>query len=557
MSTFEDLEISPELIEALAAEGIETPSALQRDLIPVVRRGNNVVVVAGPGAGILAAWAVPLLERVEAQGDSPRVLILTPTADRAVGLAESLGRLAMSTGHRVASLDSLWVLPERAHVLVGTPEAVHGRITGGHLSLEAVEAVVVDGAASMAAAGSLDRAGSILEGVKPEAQRVVVALPASPAVEAFAERHARKSVHVPSGAPAAASPHRGNLTVMESSEVREDAALRAVAHLLLESRHVLAFVRSEDAAADLGDFLSLRGYMAGRPGDTEVPVWLAVNGLEAREEMESGEGDADDVAVLSVDVPADADVMDQRHGAGRGGVVLALARELPHVKATAAETGYAITMAPLPDPRRAPSGVAALLSSLEEGVASQDVEAYQAILEPLFNRHGTAAVAAAAVALLRARQATAPAAPEAPGQVKGFVRLFISVGKVDNVRPGDLVGAITGEAGVDASKLGRIDLRDTFSLVEVEPGIAEKVIKALNGTSIRGRAARVDFHREDRRGERPTGGERRPAPRGERGAPPRGGPRSGGTRSGPPRGDRPSRDDRGGRGRPPRDRGDR
>ncbi|HSG47967.1 MAG TPA: DEAD/DEAH box helicase, partial [Longimicrobiales bacterium] len=513
MSTFEDLEISPELIESLAAEGIETPSALQRDLIPVVRRGNNVVVVAGPGAGILAACTVPLLERVPAEGDSPGILILTPTAERAAGLADSMGRLALATGHRVAALDSFWVLPERAHVLVGTPESVQARISGGHLSLEAVEAVVVDGAASMAAAGSLERAGSILEGVKAEAQRLVVALPASPAVEAFAERHARKSVHVPSGAAGAASPHRGDLTVMESPEVREDSALRAVAHLLQEARHVLAFVRSEDAAADLGDFLSLRGYMAGRPGDGEVPVWLAVSGLEARQEMEEGTGDANDVAVLSVDVPPDADALDQRHGSGRGGVVLALPRELPHVRAVASEAGYVVTLAPLPDPRRTPSGLAALLASLEEAAASEDVEAYQALLEPLFNKHGTAAVAAAAVALLRTRQATAPAAPVGPDQVQGFVRLFISVGKMDNVRPGDLVGAIAGEAGVDAARLGRIELRDTYSLVEVEPGIAEKIIKALNGTSIRGRAARVDYHREDRRGERPGAGDRRPGPR--------------------------------------------
>lgn len=558
MATFEDLELPPELVESLAAEGIETPTAVQRDLIPVIRRGNNVVAVAGPGSGIVAAWAAPLLERVQVAGDSPRVLVLTPTADRAVALAEAVGRLALATGHRVAALDSLWVLPERAHILVGTPDAVQARVAGGQLSLEALEAVVVDGAASLEAVGSLDRTGAILEGVAAEAQRVVVALPATAGVEAFADRHARKSVHVPPGPAAVPSPHRGELTVMEVGEDREDGALRAVSHLLLEARHVLAFARSEDAAADLGDHLALRGYVSGRPGAGDVPVWLAVDALEARSEMEAA--DAGDVVVLSVDAPGDADTLDQRHGGGRGGVILALPRELPHVKAVAGEAGYTLATAPLPEAPRGRSGLAALMASLEAGLESQDVEAYQVLLEPLFARHGAAAVAGAAVALLRSRQpAERPAAvAAAPGEVPAYVRLFMSVGKMDNVRPGDLVGAITGEAGVDASQLGRIELRDTFSLVEVEPAIADRVIRALNGTTIRGRAARVDYHRDDRRGERAGASERRPPARGgrdDRRPGPRDGrddrrpgsrgdrgPRPGGPRGGPPRGDRPRRD---------------
>jgi ATP-dependent RNA helicase DeaD len=543
MSTFEELELAPELVEALAAEGLESPTALQADLIPVIRRGNNVVAGAGPGSGVLAAYAAPLLDRIPPEGDRPRVLILTPTVERAGGLADSVGRMALATGHRVAALGGLWVLPERAHVLVGTPEGVQERLSGGHLSLEAVEAVVVDGAASMAVSGSLKTAGSILEGVSPEAQRVVVALPGSPEVERFAEVHARKSVHVPSRTRGTEqSPHRGDLTIMETDVARDEAALRAVAHLLLEARHVVAFVRGEDAAADLGDFLALRGYAAGRPGDPDVPVWLAVEGLEARQAMD--QGGADDVAVLSVDVPADADTLDRRHGGGRGGAVLVLPRELPHMKAVAQEAGYQLGTAPLPEGRRSGGSLAALLAAVEGALETEDTEAYQALMEPLFEKHGAGAVAAGALALLRKKAPAVSVEEEGPKGIQGFVRLFISVGKRDNVRPGDLVGAITGEAGVDAAQVGRIDLKDSFSLVEVERRIAEKVIEALNGTSIRGRAARVDFHREDRggsargdrgrgdggRGERGRGdggrGERRH--RGEPGRKPRGGGARGG-----------------------------
>jgi ATP-dependent RNA helicase DeaD len=86
---------------------------------------------------------------------------------------------------------------------------------------------------------------------------------------------------------------------------------------------------------------------------------------------------------------------------------------------------------------------------------------------------------------------------------KAWIRLFVGVGEKDGVGPGDLLGAIAGEAGVEGSQVGKIEIRDTFSLVEVLPPVAEKIIRSLNGTTIRGRAVRVDH---DRGGPRGRGG---------------------------------------------------
>jgi ATP-dependent RNA helicase DeaD len=81
--------------------------------------------------------------------------------------------------------------------------------------------------------------------------------------------------------------------------------------------------------------------------------------------------------------------------------------------------------------------------------------------------------------------------------------LFISVGERDGLRPGDLLGAITGEAGVDGREVGKIDIRESHSVVEVHDDVARKVIKALNGTTIKGRSVRADFDRPRRGGGRP------------------------------------------------------
>ena len=138
-------------------------------------------------------------------------------------------------------------------------------------------------------------------------------------------------------------------------------------------------------------------------------------------------------------------------------------------------------------------------------------------------------MAAAALSLLRARAAAAPAAPAqapaatTPAGTAPFTKLFVSLGSKDGVKPGDLVGAITGEAGIGGEQIGRIEIRETFSRVEVGRDVADRVIAALNGTTVRGRAGRVDLDRSERGG---GGGRGRPT----RGP---GGGRSGGRRPGP------------------------
>jgi ATP-dependent RNA helicase DeaD len=117
--------------------------------------------------------------------------------------------------------------------------------------------------------------------------------------------------------------------------------------------------------------------------------------------------------------------------------------------------------------------------------------------------------------------------------------LFLSVGTRDNIRPGDLVGAITGEAHIKGDQVGRVDIRESFAVVEVASSVAERVIRALNGTTMRGRSLRVDFDRKNAGGS--PGGREGRSPRGPGGP---GGPRAPGDRPRPPRGDGPPRSDR-------------
>jgi len=501
VDSFEDLEVAPELVEALAAEGIERPTPIQSDAIPVLLQGNNLVLAAGPGSGVFAAWAVPLLERLDADVPEPQLLVLTDEAGTADRLAEAAARLAGGSGYSVAALGGTWLLPGRAHVLIGTPSDVLAAVASGDVSLGGVRALVVDQAQLIERTEGLADVERVIDYIPAEAQRVVSALPLTPAVADLAERHCRRALTLP--ARDMVEPlRRGRIRFRITPEPKEAAALAVTAELLASgARHVLIFSRSEDRAADLGDYLTLHGYLAGAPGDEDVPVWLGVDALGARSVAQGTEG----LVVVSHDVPADPDTLDRRHSVGGEGVVIVAAREVAHLKALGRRTGY--DTVPFPPPARGtPSSIEELRASLVRELEEGDATPYLSVLEPLFERFDPAEIAAAAVALLRARKAPVASAPAPrpttaePAAAPAWAKLFIGVGERDGLRPGDLLGAITGEAGVEARAVGKIDIKESHTVVEVHDDVARQVIKALNGTTIKGRAVRADFDRPRRPG---------------------------------------------------------
>jgi ATP-dependent RNA helicase DeaD len=564
MITFEELGLSPELVEALAAEGIEIPTGLQEATLPVLRKGHSALVRGGPGAGSLVAWSAPLLDRLDPVPGGPVLVAMVPTDAMALALARSLARLGAATGHRVAALGGPFALPGHADVLLATPGALAMAIRNSEVVLGGTQAVVLVGAGALLSdEGGRNTVGGVLEALEnPEIQRVVVSEPVTAEVRAFVDAELSRAVFLPTdagkvGEVAEAPVQRGTLR-LRAVEGDEDLALAQLAGELLEgdARHLLLFFRSEDRAADAGDLLTLHGFLAAEPGEASAPVWLATDGMTARRALEGVEA-VGAVVAISVDAPPDADELDRRHGGGHSqGVILARAREAAHLRRIAQEAGYSLVPFPAPRSAAADPG-AALVESLGAVIEGEDLEPYHLLLEKAAARWGAHEVAAALALLLRRKgrldttrgRLDAPhveAAPGAPAASSGeegapvaFVRLFLSVGSRDGVGPGELLGAITGEAEIRGDQVGRIDIRDTFSRVEVDEGAAARVIKALNGTSIRGRSVRADYDRAPVRspgGESrgPGGGSRRP-----------GGDRPGGDRSG---GGRPG----GGGGRGPR-----
>lgn len=526
--TFEELGVAPELVTSAQSLGWAAPSRLQRNAVPVIRRGNNAVLHAGAGAGVAGAYGLGVLDRLHsvAGAGAPRALVLTSSAHGASAIAASLARLTDGLDVSVRARAPGW--PDRpADVLVASVPAAMDGVRDSSLKLESLVTVIVHGAELVASAGDWEALETLLEAVPAEAQRILATSRFGEPVDGLIERHVRKAMTIPprpaDDAEAAAAPIEAPVGYMVVPERDKTAAV--VALLSDPTATEVAVVCRDQARADvMSRELGARGVAVGGEPDEGHPKVLVLARTEADQRTTRA-------TVVSCDVPMDADELGELHG--RGGTVLATPRELSHLRLMAGRAGATLEAIRLPTP---PTVDAAqrIRARLAETLETRDLGADLALLEPLLEEHSAIELAAAALHLARTGAGTTardaapgePAAqrpagdrttaPAAPPPTTSWVRLFISAGSRDGLGPGDLVGAITGESGLKGEQVGKIEVRESHSTVEVPGDAAEAVIQALNGRSLRGRSLRVDYDRKERTQRRPAG---------------RGGPRAGG----PPR----------------------
>ena len=555
MTSFDELPLAPETVAALAADGIETPTPFQAAAIPVIARGNDLMGRAGPGSGTMVAYGAPLLDRLEGGAGSPVCLVVCTGHRQATELARSFARICEGSGLRAAALAEHWNLPERADILFVPADRISAAYDGS-VGVGGVKAVVLHDGDGVVNSVPADLLETFLSGLPGDCQRIFCGLPFGSGLRSVARRFTRRAVTIPpgpppgrdargarggsrkaqgrrdQGAPARTAPRQLHLMVLDGD--RWEAVLALAAQLLEDPvRHVLMFTASADQAADLGDFLEVHGYASGPPGDESVPVWLSPGEDDAAQETLEAMADPGVVATVSCSAPPAAAAVTTRHGNGGPAWVLAAVRELGHVKEAAAEAGFALKRVRPDRPPRVAATLDELGDKLLDAVRAPEATPYYLLVESLLDRFTTAEVAAAALMLLdrdKGKKSVAARSAGKPSVPESWVRLFVSAGQRDELGPGEILGALTSQSGVPGGRVGRIDVRESHSLIEVREADAPKVIAGMNGTTLGGRSLRVDY---DRAKERRPGG-----PKGRPGAKPPfrpGGAGSSGTGRTPPR----------------------
>jgi len=544
--TFADLALRPELLAAITALGYEEPTPIQREAIPPLLEGRDLLGQAATGTGKTAAFALPLLQRLPAgrPDTAPSALVLVPTRELAVQVSEAIHRYGRDLGVRVLPIyggqpivRQLRAFERGVDVVVATPGRALDHLGRGTLRLHAVEVVVLDEADEMLDMGFADDIETILDATPPERQTVLFSATLPPRVDRIARRHLRNPVRTVIG--------REARPAGEAPLVRQQAYIVPRAHKPAALGRVLdveaptaaiVFCRTRDEVDRLTETLNGRGYRAealhggmnqeqrdrvmGRlrsgTADLVVATDVAARGLDIEQLTH----------VINYDVPASPDAYVHRIGrvgrAGREGVAITLAEPREHrmLKTIERVTKQRISIEQIPTVADLRARRLELTrAALEESILEDDLDSFRVVVESLADEFDVMDVALAAVKLAHEASGAAaaeeeipeitprvereggdrrPAAEQRRGRPPsaGMTRLFVGLGRNAGVRPQDLVGAIAGESQVRGREIGAIEIADRFSLVEVPESAVNQVIAALRATTIKGRKTTVRRERD-------------------------------------------------------------
>ena len=520
---FSDLELSEPVMRAIADLGFEAPTPIQARAIPVLLSGRDLIGQAQTGTGKTAAFALPMINRADPQLRKIQAVILEPTRELAVQVAGGIHDLAKHTGLRVVPvyggqpLDrQMRALNAGAQIVVGTPGRVLDHLRRGSISFENVQVCVLDEADEMLALGFFEDVESILAELPEVRQTAFFSATMPPRVAMLTDRFLKNPVKV----SIEARRRTVDTTRQTYYEVPQGKKLEALARVLdMETPGpTIIFCRTRQETADLAEALRLRGYSAeplhGDMGQAErdrvmrrfrdgladllIATDVAARGLDIETVTH----------VINYDIPWDVEAYIHRIGrtgrAGRTGdaITLVESRERRQLKFIERATGAIIKPARVPTAadiasRRREMMIDTIRQTLEAGT----FDGHLATVEELCNDFDPTEIAAAALQLLWQNQHSAAVdnAESISGDSEqpetGMARLFLGLGRQDGLRPGDLVGAISNEAGLPGRSIGAIDILDRTAFVEVPANSAEVVMEALRNTTLRGRRIKVDLAR--------------------------------------------------------------
>ncbi len=511
MSSFESFGLNRRVLQAIHDMGFEEPSPIQAACIPVVLEGRDVIGQAQTGTGKTAAFGIPLVERVSTE-PHVQAIVLTPTRELAIQVAGEIRKIAKYKRVRSVPIyggqsivHQIRALKQGVQIVIGTPGRVLDHIHRGTLSLNSVRMVVLDEADEMLDMGFIDDIEAILRETPTDRQTMLFSATFPNEVKRLALRYMRDPQHI--------TVNRGEVTVPQIDQVcykvLERNKLDSLCRIV-DSEDIqlgIIFCRTKRGVDDLVEALLARGYLAdGLHGDLSQAQRDRVMRKFRKNEIEllvatdvAARGlDVDDVThVINYDVPQDPESYVHRIGrtgrAGKRGLAITLVtpREYKLLKQIEREIKQKITVREVPSledvaERQAEMWRSKIVDVIREG----GLAPYRAILSGLVDEHDPIDIASALLKLASSGDGSRSESDEYDfgdtGARPGMVRFFVNVGRTARMSPQDFVRAISEEAGVPGDAVGRIDMFEKFTFIEVEEESAPFVYEALRQSRING-----------------------------------------------------------------------
>ena len=509
---FDELHLKSDILKAIDALGFEEPTPIQKQTIPLLTSGADIVAQAPTGTGKTAAFAIPIMEMVDPSQHTVQALVLAPTRELALQVADSAHAIGRFRGVNVLPIyggqaydHQLRGLRAGAHLVVGTPGRVMDHIRRGTLHLETVRMVVLDEADEMLDMGFKEDIEFILDRTPKERQMALFSATMPARIAALAKRYMRN--------PEFIAPAHETRTVPQTHQVYYEIPGRAKRDALtrildLQSPHsAIIFCRTRREADELTATLQARGYEAGAiHGDMSQSqrerVLRAfrenrVNLLVATDVAARGLDIPDVTHVINYDIPDDSDAYVHRIGrTGRMGkkgeaITLVTSREMRLLHTIEKDIKRKLKPLRLPTSEDvAARRREAFVESLREAIRSGASERYGLVVEELVDEFDPVAIAAGAIQLAFAGT-PGPSRPvllpsDGRPTEQGMTRLLLEAGRKKGVRPGDIVKALASAAGIAGSDIGNIDVQEDLAFIEVKNAAAGQILEHAPVLHLRG-----------------------------------------------------------------------
>lgn len=536
---FHNLGLSKQVLMALNDVGYEIPTPIQARTIPQILTGRDVLGQAQTGTGKTAAFAMPLLSKIDLKMREPQVLVLAPTRELAIQVAEAFQRYA-------AHLKGFHVLPiyggqeysgqirrlkRGVHVVVGTPGRVMDHIRRSNLNLEGLSCLVLDEADEMLSMGFIEDIEWILKQTPAGRQIALFSATLPTAIRRIAQKYLRNPVEISIRTRTATVETTRQRFWMVNGLHKLDALTRILETEPFEA--LLIFVRTKTATVELSKKLEARGYASAplngdmkqsqrertltklRSGKLNILVAtdVAARGL-----------DVDRIShVINYDIPNDPEAYVHRIGrtgrAGREGeaILFVSPRERGLLHAIEKATKQRIESMEMPSTELInDKRIAGLKQRITDTLASGDIAFFRQILEKYQLEMNISPIDIAS-ALLKMLQHDNPSPlmhkskkaerefDENPCKAKpsskrkkntlrkehGMESFRIEVGHNHRAKPGNIVGAIANEAGIDSEYIGRIDIYDDFSIIDLPQGMPDELLKMIGKVYVAGQRLEI------------------------------------------------------------------
>jgi ATP-dependent RNA helicase DeaD len=552
---FTSLGLRGDLLSTLTSLGYEEPTPIQAASIPLLIGGADMLGQAATGTGKTAAFALPILEGLDPhrQDKEPSALVLVPTRELALQVAQAFASYGKSIGVRLVAIyggaparQQIEALRRGVDVVIATPGRALDLCDRGSLKLGHVRTVVLDEADEMLEMGFIEDIETLLAKTPQSRQTVLFSATMPKRIDKLASKHLRNPQRVAIAAPAKTADDVPR--VRQAAYVVKRLDKPAAVMRILDAEDPTAaiiFCRTRGEVDDLAQSLAARGYQAEalHGGLTQDQRDRVMNRLRNKTidllvatDVAARGLDVDHLShVVNYDLPSSPEVYVHRIGrvgrAGREGVALSLMEPRERRMLAAIEK---LIGAPIPI-EKVPSIADVRMMRLErtrEGIEDilddpdqqSRLESFQEIVSDLLEDRDPETVLLAAFALAHEaaggdladddRELSASldvdgkrgasgkggksggkpggkGAGGSPRPAAGKTRIWVSLGRKSGVTPSDIVGAVTGEAGLKGKDVGPVKIQEFFSLVDVPEDKARKVVKALNHCTIRGRKAKV------------------------------------------------------------------